>query len=227
MNMNTFRDREARGYTLIEILVVVILIGILAAVGVTAYLRTIENNRRAQVEQTAQSMDRNARSIAASQSSQGYPANLPYGIDNFIDRGIATPLTATNVYGSPGTPDALWDVEPTDSVIAEIDTPGYLVKASDQHTDTNGHPLVYEVWKDRDGNSTCDANEYIGVIIYGDGGGAMDTKAEVVMVDGADATATGTMDLTGSDTPTNPDEHSVDIDASGSAVGDDIDLDCN
>lgn len=93
-------ERRQHGFTLLELMIVVIVVGILAAIAIPSYQEQVKRSRRAaaqsemmNVASLQHQMLPNARAYAANFAGLGY--TLPADVDNYYDCSTTSDNTAT------------------------------------------------------------------------------------------------------------------------------------
>lgn len=109
---------QQKGFTLIELMIVIVIVGILASIGIPAYQESVKNSKRADAQgmlmNSANAMERfftsNSTYAGASAGSNGIPNKSPAtGVKNYTIAVVPTAttyvLTATPVGGMLGDGD--------------------------------------------------------------------------------------------------------------------------
>lgn len=156
MDRSDPRVRRSAGFTLIELMIVIVVIGVLAAIAIPAYSRQVRN---AKIGRTAAELRSLSTAFVAYQAAHGeLPADshlgLPPGMDEFINPAIwadGTPLGGTYNWEGPDTYGyaALSIFGPTEPVDA-IETLDSMLDDGDLGTGDfrtlNGRPTLVLFW---------------------------------------------------------------------------------
>jgi prepilin-type N-terminal cleavage/methylation domain-containing protein len=129
------RPAARRAFSLAELVIVLVIIGILAAIAIVSYQAIVDRAALRSIESTAQSFDRQVRALAA------------------FDTGVGTVVTAYNTEYTVGETDPTWPVDsataPSGGAAGDLPD-GYCVTEDD--TDAN----VLYIWAAEDCTELCD-----------------------------------------------------------------------
>lgn len=118
--------RSRRAFTLIELIIVIVILGILAAIAIVGYQAVINRANESKVEQAALSYDRSLRALAA--FDQGNPQAVRYHVDMLSD-----------------VPEG-FEVTYSSSIVADDDVEMDLLDAADFAAERAGAQADLEDW---------------------------------------------------------------------------------
>lgn len=204
MMKQLLRERDLRGFTLIELVVVLIIIAIVATIGIPTFLSLIERSRLRAIENTAMSFERDVRAISAFDIDKSFPLGVPY---NHL-----------YVYGAPS--DAVADTPATGNEFSQIAADGGLSELPDGYVlgdiandttdvdleviDTGTTYAIFTLWKDKDGTNVCDPGEYSALIAFPASTGQGETAGTPAYVTASDEGARAFFGAAVIDALTNP-----------------------
>lgn len=91
-----FKTNRVKGFTMIELVVVLIIIGVLSTFGFTQYLKMIENGRKAEAKSTLGSVRTYA--VARQQEVGAYPTTAEIGTSLGLPTACSATAPSTNFF---------------------------------------------------------------------------------------------------------------------------------
>ncbi len=130
------RTRDEQGFTLLELMIVMIIIGILAAVAVPAYLQSVRKAKEAVLKEDLQAMRKAIDSYTIDK------AKAPQALQDLVDSGYLKampkdPITNRTDSWVPGQEDILNSLDQTQSGIDDV-------HSGAQETSSEG--TAYSTW---------------------------------------------------------------------------------
>ena len=148
--LNRFKQKREEGFTLIELMIVVAIIGILAATAIPAFMKYIKKSKTAEARTFVKKIYDGARAYwmdpnyASATSFTPTAAQFP-SADGALSAATVAPLAKAGccAVGTGGTekcePEAaLWDVNPWTALHFSVDDPHYYAYGYDSTVGTAG-----------------------------------------------------------------------------------------